>query len=348
MKKLVGLAGMLVLACLFQGCGRNMGYVPENAKYDKSFTAMDTYMTFAAYGKNAENGLEDARRRVQEIENICSVTREGSEIYGVNHRTENTVSLGKESAKLLREAMTISERSGGAFDVTMYPVLQLWGFTDGKYQVPGEEALKEALGKTGYQKINVDTDGVELEAGMEIDFGGIAKGYAGDEAAVALKNAGVKSAILSLGGNIQTVGTKPDGSDWNVAIKDPEHTDQYMGVLKVSNQAVVTSGGYERYFEQDGKKYWHILDPKTGYPAQSGLLSVTVTGSSGMECDALSTAFFVMGLKKAINYYQNYGGIEAVFLTDTKEVWVTQGLEKSFTLTGDYEKDSIHYIEKKS
>ena len=144
MKKLVGLAGMLVLACLFQGCGRNTGYVPENAKYDKSFTAMDTYMTFTAYGKNAENGLEDACRRVQEMENICSVTREGSEIYGVNHRTENTVSLGKESAKLLREAMTISERSGGAFDVTMYPVLQLWGFTNGEYQVPGEEALKEA------------------------------------------------------------------------------------------------------------------------------------------------------------------------------------------------------------
>lgn len=183
MKKLVGLAGMLVLACLFQGCGRNTGYVPENAKYDKSFTAMDTYMTFTAYGKNAENGLEDACRRVQEMENICSVTREGSEIYGVNHRTENTVSLGKESAKLLREAMTISERSGGAFDVTMYPVLQLWGFTNGEYQVPGEEALKEALGKTGYQKIKVDADGVELEAGMEIDFGGIAKGYAGDEAA---------------------------------------------------------------------------------------------------------------------------------------------------------------------
>ena len=177
MKKLVGLAGMLVLACLFQGCGRNTGYVPENAKYDKSFTAMDTYMTFAAYGKNAENGLEDASRRVQEIENICSVTREGSEIYGVNHRTENTVSLGKESAKLLREAMTISERSGGAFDVTMYPVLQLWGFTDGKYQVPGEEALKEALNEIGVMGITVtqvlgcgvQKGGPKLYRGVEVE-----------------------------------------------------------------------------------------------------------------------------------------------------------------------------------
>ena len=339
MKKLVGLAGMLVLVCLFQGCGRNTGYVPENAKYDKSFTAMDTYMTFAAYGKNAESGLEDARRRVQEIENICSVTREGSEIYGVNHRTENTVSLGKESAKLLREAMTISERSGGAFDVTMYPVLQLWGFTNGEYQVPGEEALKEALGKTGYQKINVDADGVELETGMEIDFGGIAKGYTSSEVMKVFKNNGIKSGLVSLGGNVQALGAKPDGSKWKVAVQNPDSDESYIGVLEIVGKAVITSGGYERYFEKDGKTYHHIIDPATGYPADSGLKSVTIISSDGTLADGLSTSLFIMGIDKAKEYWRaNSDKFDAILLTNDNKQYVTEGIYSDYSTDYPVEK----------
>ena len=170
--------------------------------------------------------------------------------------------------------------------------------------------------------------------GMAVDLGGIAKGYASDKVAELLKEKGVASAIVSLGGNVYGVGTKPDGEKWEVALANPLDANDYCGLISIENQAVVTSGGYQRYFEENGKKYHHIIDPATGYPAESGLLSVTIISDSGTEADVLSTALYVMGLEKALAFWQEHGGFEAIFVTEAGEVIATEGADACFEFEG--------------
>jgi len=186
---------------------------------------------------------------------------------------------------------------------------------------------------------------ITLPEGMEIDLGSVAKGYAGQLVAQMLREHGVQSALLNLGGNVQTVGAKPDGSPWQIGIKDPQGEDAMM-VLSVEDQAVVTSGGYERYFEQDGQTYWHIMDPSTGHPADSGLISVTIVGDEGVVCDGLSTALFVMGLEKAADLWAQSGDFEAVFVTASGEVYITEGLRDHFALTERYADTPVSVIER--
>lgn len=331
------------------GCKNKSVYISDDTKYEKDFFAMDTYMSFTAYGKNAEEGLEKAIKRVNEIEKVFSVTDKNSEVSAVNNRTENMVEVSYELMDMLEHALKISQNTRGAFDISIYPVLQAWGFTTGEYHVPAEEEIKSLLEKTGYDKIQTDgsENKVTLQEGMKIDFGGIAKGYSGDEAVHVLKEYGVESAVLSLGGNIQALGSKPDGSTWNIAVRNPDDTDSYMGVLKIRDKAVVTSGGYERFFEGDnGEIYWHILNPATGYPANQGLISVTIIGDCGRDCDALSTAMFVKGLDGAVEYWKEYGGFEAVFVTEKREMYITEGIKESFTPEGEYKEKEIKVIEK--
>lgn len=349
LRKYTGIIISVILIFSAAGCKNRNIYVADNTEYKKSFSAMDTYMTFTAYGKNAEEGLERAADRIMEIEKVFSVTDKDSEVYGINNRTEQTVEISNELMHVLKDALDISSKSKGAFDISVYPVLRAWGFTTGNYRVPSEQEIQKLSGNVGYDRIKLDSGAntVTLEQDMEIDFGGIAKGYSGDEAVKILRDSGVDSAILSLGGNIQALGTKPDGTAWTVAVKDPDQTESYMGILKIKNQAVVTSGGYERFFEdENGEIYWHILNPKTGYPAKSGLLSVTVIGNCGMDCDALSTTLFVKGLDGAAEYWKEYGGFDAVFITEDHEVYITEGIKDTFTLEGQYQDRNLKVIEK--
>ena len=174
-----------------------------------------------------------------------------------------------------------------------------------------------------------------LPDGMELDLGSIAKGYAGEKAADLLRERGVTTALLNMGGNVQAVGAKTDGSPWRIGIQDPNGDHgAYLGVLQLIDQAAITSGGYERYFEQDGMTYWHIMDPHTGAPARSGLTSVTIVGDKGGLCDGLSTSLFVLGREQAMDYWRTYGGFEAILVED-REVWITGGLADSFVLMPD-------------
>ena len=190
---------------------------------------------------------------------------------------------------------------------------------------------------------NAGTGAVTLPEGMEIDLGSVAKGYAGQLVAQMLRDNGVQSALLDLGGNVQTVGSKPDGSPWKIGIKDPRG-EEVMMVLYIKDQAVVTSGGYERYFEQDGQTYWHIMDPFTGRPADNGLISVTIMGDEGVVCDGLSTALFVMGLEKAVDLWAQSGDFEAAFVLSSGEVCITEGLTDRFALTDLYADTPISVI----
>lgn len=182
---------------------------------------------------------------------------------------------------------------------------------------------------------------------MELDLGAVGKGYAGDLVAETLEDYDIESAILSLGGNIQAVGSRPDGSNWRIGIRAPWE-DGHLGVLRISDAAVVTSGGYENYFEdEDGNIYWHILDPSTGRPAESGVQSVTIVGDEGRMCDALSTALFVMGAQGAEDYWKANGGFDMIIVTDDGEILITEGIAGDFTLS-DGRTETVRVLEKNS
>ena len=295
---------------------------------------------------SGESGLIDqSESLIASLESLVSVTDANSELYAINQTGSGTLT-GKASS-LMEQALEICRRTDGALDLSIYPIVRAWGFTTGSYQVPDEAEIQALLPLVDYRKIQYDAaDGdVTLPEGMEIDLGSVAKGYAGQLVAQMLREHGVQSALLNLGGNVQTVGAKPDGSPWQIGIKDPQGEDAMM-VLSVEDQAVVTSGGYERYFEQDGQTYWHIMDPSTGHPADSGLISVTIVGDEGVVCDGLSTALFVMGLEKAADLWAQSGDFEAVFVTASGEVYITEGLRDRFALTEQYADTPVSVIER--
>ena len=332
-------AALLSAAFLLTGCSGAPAQGPETA----TFFAMDTAMDFTVYGDAAL--LDEAETLIGSLEEQVSVTDEHSDIYAIDHTGSG--SLSGNAAELMEQALELCRRTGGALDISVYPIVQAWGFTTGSYQVPDEETIQSLLPLVDYTQIQYDaaTGVVTLPEGMEIDLGSVAKGYAGQLAAQMLREHGVQSALLNLGGNVQTVGAKPDGSPWQIGIKDPQGEDAMM-VLSVEDQAVVTSGGYERYFEQDGQTYWHIMDPFTGRPADSGLLSVTIVGDEGVVCDGLSTALFVMGLEKAADLWAQSGDFEAVFVTASGEVYITEGLRDRFALTEQYADTPVSVIER--
>ena len=333
------ISAMLSALLFLTGCSAESSPEPVQG----TFFAMDTMMDFTIYG---ESGLIDqSESLIASLESLVSVTDANSELYAINQTGSGTLT-GKASS-LMEQALEICRRTDGALDLSIYPIVRAWGFTTGSYQVPDEAEIQALLPLVDYRKIQYDaaTGTVTLPEGMEIDLGSVAKGYAGQLAAQMLREHGVQSALLNLGGNVQTVGAKPDGSPWQIGIKDPQGEDAMM-VLSVEDQAVVASGGYERYFEQDGQTYWHIMDPSTGHPADSGLISVTIVGDEGVVCDGLSTALFVMGLEKAADLWAQSGDFEAVFVTASGEVYITVGLRDRFALTEQYADTPVSVIER--
>lgn len=333
------ISAMLSALLFLTGCSAESSPEPVQG----TFFAMDTVMDFTIYG---ESGLIDqSESLITSLESLVSVTDADSELYAINQTGSGM--LTEEASSLMEQALEICRRTDGALDLSIYPIVRAWGFTTGSYQVPDEAEIQALLPLVDYRKIQYDAaDGdVTLPVGMKIDLGSVAKGYAGQLVAQMLREHGVQSALLNLGGNVQTVGTKPDGSPWQIGIKDPQGEDAMM-VLSVEDQAVVTSGGYERYFEQDGQTYWHIMDPSTGHPADSGLISVTIVGDEGVVCDGLSTALFVMGLEKAADLWAQSGDFEAVFVTASGEVYITEGLRDRFALTEQYADTPVSVIER--
>lgn len=203
----------------------------------------------------------------------------------------------------------------------------------------------ELLEKVGYDKVELNNDQIQMEPGGMIDLGAVGKGYAGDEAAQILRERGITAALLDIGGNIQAIGTKPDGSDWRVGLKDP-FSGGVLGIIQVSDVAVVTSGNYERFFiGEDGKVYGHIIDPATGHPVENGIASVSVIASEGKLCDALSTALFVMGLENAQNYWRQHRNYEMILIMEDGDIYLTEGIRDSFSLNSEYRNMKINVID---
>lgn len=331
-------AGFAALACLLlAGCARE----PSESRI--SFPAMNTYMTFTACGERAQDALEAAKKLTLELEEKWSTTDARSEIYAANHSGGVPVPLSEESAAIVAFALEMAESTGGALDPTIYPLLTAWGFTTESKQVPSAEQIAERLARVDYSKIRLDGARLSVPEGMQLDLGAVGKGYAADLIARRLEKSGVESALLNLGGNVQAVGSRPDGGDWRIGIRAPWE-DGMLGVLEISDAAVVTSGGYENYFvDAAGERYWHILDPESGRPARSGLQSVVIVGSEGKLCDALSTALFVMGAEAAEAYWRANGGFDMLLLTDGGEILLTEGLAGRFSL-GEGRTESLRVL----
>jgi len=324
------------LLCLFSGCAAGLfGGTAGQTETERTVYAMDTYLTVRAYGDASDNTseaildrvLDDALKEVEALEKKLSVTIETSEIAKAN--ATGSAALSTVTAELLTRALELCEETDGALDITVYPLVRAWGFTTGETRVPGEEEIRELLPYVDYRRVALGYS-VTLEDGMAIDLGSVAKGFACDKMARRLKDV-TGSALIDFGGNICAIGAKPDGSDWRIGVRSPEGND-LLGVLSVRDRFVVTSGGYERCFtDADGNLRWHIIDPKTGYPARNGLLSVTVVGTKGIRCDALSTALFVMGTEKAIGFWREKGDFGMILVTDDGRLLVTPDLAKTFT-----------------
>ena len=294
-----------------------------------SVFAMDCYITLTAYD-GADDALSLASQELSSLEELWSVTLDASEVATLNR--EKSLTVSPETLELLTTARRVAELSDGAFDVTIYPLVRAWGFTTGENRIPSATELAQLQALVGIDGITVTENLVQLDSATELDLGAIAKGAAGNRVCELLREYGVTSALVSLGGNVQVVGAKPDGTPWSIAIADPQSPEAYLGVLQLINKAAVTSGGYQRYFERDGVRYHHILDPTTGAPASSGLLSATIIADDGTLADALSTAAFVLGLDGAAALWRSGELDFEMVLTDTDgTLHITKNLAETFT-----------------
>lgn len=335
-------AAALCMALLLTGCGasaqQGSGSASEATEDVPSASAdifaMDTYMTVTCYGERCEEAVEAAEHEIRRLDDLLSVGSADSEVSAVNR--DGTGTLSEDTAEMVAEALSLYDTTGGAFDITVYPLMELWGFTTGDFAVPDAAALADVLANSGSDKVTLDGDAVTLSEGQGIDLGGIAKGFTSARLMEIFKEYDLVSGVVSLGGNVQCYGTKPDGSLWRCGIQDPNHpdSDSYLGVLSLADKAVITSGAYERYFvdETTGETYHHILDPKTGYPANNGLLSVSVVSANGMLADGLSTACYVMGLEQSIDYWRTYGSdFDLILMDEAGEVYVTEPIAEQFS-----------------
>ena len=331
------IAAVMLCLCMLlplTGCG-------ESKMSQRQVFAMDTVMTLTAYGNRAEAGLDAAQSVIQSMDSMLDPELETSTTYAINHANGVNVSVSGQVAEMISTASTVYRQSGGALDLSLYPVIKRWGFTNGRYYVPTDDELAQDLSRKCFDKMiltsfpSSGSYAVSFPSYAEITFGAVAKGCASENAVAAMRNAGVTSGIVSLGGNVQTLGLKPDGSNWNVAICDPNNTSSYLGVISVGETAVITSGTYQRYFTQNNKTYHHLINPETGYPINNTLSSVTVICEDGTMADCLSTAMFILGESKALNYWRTYGGFEMILVNKDNQITCTKGLMEDFTLSND-------------
>lgn len=316
MKRMLAALLPLLLLC---GCA------PK--EYATDFFAMDTFMTVQVLGEDGEQLAAACERQVNTLEAALSRTREGSEVWNLNHAAGAPVEMPA-AAELLLLSIAHSDMTGGLYDPTVARLTDLWGVGTEKERIPAQSEIEEALKHTGSKLAQVSGQAFGLLDGAQLDLGGIAKGYAADQCAAILRDAGA-SGLLTLGGNIYAVGTN-GGGDWRIGIADPDNSADYLAVLSVRDESVVTSGDYERYFERDGRRYHHIFDPRTGYPAESGLRSVTVIDENSTRADALTTALFVMGLKDGMAFCTE-NNVAAVFITADKRVVTTDTVAENGT-----------------
>nr|WP_205610040.1 FAD:protein FMN transferase [Clostridium sporogenes] len=299
---------------------------------------MGTIINIKAYGKNADKAVQASVDKISDIENKMSLNISTSEINKINKNAGIApVKVSKNTFDVVKASLIYSEKTKGSFDITVEPLVSLWGIGTDKARIPSKDEINNALKLINYKDvvINEKESTIMLKRkDQAIDLGAIAKGYTADELKKVLLNYNVSSAFLNLGGNVYVLGNKSDKTPWKIGVQNPlEPRGDYLGIVSVSDKSVVTSGNYERFFERNGKRYHHIFDTKTGYPAEKGLISVSIISDKSIDGDALSTSVYTLGLDEGKKLIESLKDVEAVFVTNDKKVYTTSGLKDTFKLT---------------
>lgn len=319
----IGCLAVLLFAVLFSGCSR----LPHEPIQRQDFL-FDTIVTVTIYDKEDEGLLSQCMELGRRYENLFSRTKEGSDIWRINHANGQPVAVSEETVQLIETALSYCDLSNGGYDITIGAVSELWDFRAEEPSLPASGRMAEALKTVDYRGVKVDGGTVALAVpGAQLDLGSIAKGYIADRMADLLRGQGVQSAILDLGGNIYVLGGKPDGTEFRVGLQSPFDESQ-LGAVSVKDKSLVTSGVNQRGFTIDGKRYHHLLDPKTGYPIENGLASVTVVTDRSVDGDALSTVLFCLGEEQGMELAERLG-IQAAFVRDDGQIVQTADMRLS-------------------
>lgn len=334
----------LFIALLLVACS-NTKLSSDAVRVDKEAFVLDTVIQLSIWTNDdiseeeAQKILNDGEKLCRDYENMFSKSIEKSDVYQLNHADGKEITVHPQTAFLISESIRFSKLSEGYFDITILPLKELWDFKSENPKVPSRESIDKELKKVDYRNIeigkkavlknnpSIEGTNISLQNKAMIDLGGIAKGFIADELAHLFKERGVTKGIINLGGNILMIGEKEPGTPWRVGIQDPDGMqNSFVGSVEICNQSVVTSGVYERFFEQDGKIFHHLLDPFEGKPADSGLVSVSILSDKSLDGDALSTACFVLGLEKGMALVEKLDGIEAIFITTDGDFHQTSGV----------------------
>lgn len=306
-------------------------FISGRSSCEKTSVAMGTVVTFNLYGFGAKNDLDKIETEINGLENsVLSWRKKGSDVYRINESAGSSVSVSPDTAKIIGQCINISDDCGGVFDITIGNVTKLWDFGGNNQRLPSDDEIKTALCSVGYKNVSISGNAVRINKGQSLDLGAVGKGFACDKIKDLLTKGRTKSAVVSVGGSLLIYGNRT----FPIGIVNPDNDKQSMGTLKLKDTCVSTSGNYEKYFEKDGKRYHHILNATTGYPATSEFKSVTVVCSSGLLSDALSTVCYIAGYRKSVDILKEYDA-EAVFIFNNNAVKVTDGLADKFTVTDD-------------
>lgn len=341
-------ASLLLSSAAFSGCSLKANTAENSdagSQEPVSATAikLNTTVTVTIYDSQDRELLTECMNLCDKYEKIFSRTASDSELYQLNHReltpvagTEDTFQVSDPLAELIRKGLYYSELSEGAFDIAIEPLTSLWDFTAEDPQVPEDRLTQEALTKCDYHNVSVsDNNEVILKTeDTAIELGAIAKGYIADRLKDYLISQGVKSAIINLGGNVLCIGGKPDDSSFKIGIQKPfADRSETIAVMDIKDKSVVSSGVYERCFEQDGTLYHHLLNPRTGYPYDNGLIAVTIISDESVDGDALSTTCFALGLEDGMKLAESLDNVQAFFVTSDYEIHYTKDFQKEITVT---------------
>jgi thiamine biosynthesis lipoprotein len=300
---------------------------------------MDTAVTLSAYGENSKEAVEESIKRLDEINEMASTNISTSDIYKINNASgKSYVKVHPEILQMIETSMTYSKLSDGAWDITLGPIINLWGIGTDNERLPSNEEIKDKLPLVGYDKISINENDNSImlqKEGMAIDLGGIAKGFAADEVLKIYKKYNIENGLINLGSSsIYALGKNKDNKQWSVGIKHPRSEDPsvYMGIIKLSNESLSTSGDYERCFIKNNKRYHHIIDPKTGYPVDNGVMSDTIvidvdTPDNGMLSDLLTTTIFTLGPEKGLKLIDSLPNVSCEITTSDYKVYTSEGFK---------------------
>ena len=327
MKK-ISMAFLLLAALILAACTNPQTLPRQRVLRDG---LMDTIMLITAYGEGAQEAVGAAFERIETIHRVADV----NDPYGLTALMSVRGFADAEYLELLEISRHAYDITGGAFNPALGPLINLWDIGTENERVPADDEINAALALSSFDDVAWDSFVRLRYADMQLNFGGVAKGYAADEAAQILRGHGIEHALLDLGGDIYALGTRPDGNPWRIGIRSPLGDGAVIGIVELSDTSAMTSGSYIRYFEQDGRRYHHIFDPQTGRPADSGLLSVTVIYENAALADAVSTAFFVLGIERSAAILQDIPEMSVIFITDELEIYLIGGQAQAFSLTDD-------------